>query len=186
MKSASAAAPWRRASPALRPRLRMSTNWSFRTNSPASRPRAVATERSVFDTHSRKLAQDIDVLVPAGDAASNETLQLLNREIELTRKLYEQKVVPEIEMLRLERQATEMRGQLAEVQSRKITRQDDRSRPRPTTISPNRAAISRCSTKTSSRRRTACAAPNSCAGLRHRQQAQRQHDRRRGAARAPA
>ena len=30
----------------------------------------------------------------------------------LTRKLYEQRVVPEIEMLRLERQASEMRGQL--------------------------------------------------------------------------
>ena len=36
----------------------------------------------------------------------------------LTRKLYEQKVVPEIEMLRLDRQATEMRGQLAEAQSK--------------------------------------------------------------------
>ena len=36
----------------------------------------------------------------------------------MTRKLYEQKVVPEIEMLRLERQATEMRGQLAEAQSK--------------------------------------------------------------------
>ena len=46
------------------------------------------------------------------------TLKLLDRELELTRKLYEQKVVPEIEMLRLDRQATEMRGQLAEAQSK--------------------------------------------------------------------
>jgi len=46
---------------------------------------------------------------------------LLNREVMLTRKLYEQKVVPEIEMIRLERQASELRGQLAEVQSREMT-----------------------------------------------------------------
>ena len=46
------------------------------------------------------------------------TLKLLDRELTLTRKLYEQKVVPEIEMLRLDRQATEMRGQLAEAQSK--------------------------------------------------------------------
>ena len=38
------------------------------------------------------------------------TLKLLDRELALTRKLYEQKVVPEIEMLRLDRQATEMTG----------------------------------------------------------------------------
>jgi adhesin transport system membrane fusion protein len=43
---------------------------------------------------------------------------LLDRELALTRRLYEQKVVPEIEMLRLDRQATEMRGQLAETQSK--------------------------------------------------------------------
>jgi adhesin transport system membrane fusion protein len=47
-----------------------------------------------------------------------ETLKLLTREVELTRKLYAQKVVPEIEMLRLERQMTDMRGQLAETQSK--------------------------------------------------------------------
>ena len=43
---------------------------------------------------------------------------MLDRELLLTRKLYEQKVVPEIEMLRLDRQATEMSGQLAEAQSK--------------------------------------------------------------------
>ena len=46
------------------------------------------------------------------------TLKLLDRELVLTRKLYEQKVVPEIEMLRLDRQAAEMKGQLAEAQSK--------------------------------------------------------------------
>jgi membrane fusion protein, adhesin transport system len=83
-------------------------------------PQAVAIERSVFETHSRKLAQDVNVLAQQ-EMRFEETLQLLNREVTLTRKLYEQKVVPEIEMIRLERQASELRGQLAEVQSRKIT-----------------------------------------------------------------
>jgi adhesin transport system membrane fusion protein len=83
-------------------------------------PRAVATETSVFETHSRKLAQDVNVLAQQ-EIRIDETLQLLNREVALTRKLFEQKVVPEIEMIRLERQASELRGQLAEVQSRMRT-----------------------------------------------------------------
>ena len=80
-------------------------------------PRAVESEKSVFDTHVRKVAQDVDVLVQAQTRLS-DSLKLLNRELELTRKLAAQKVVPEIEMLRLERQANEMRGQLAETLSR--------------------------------------------------------------------
>src|SRR5438445_7371498 len=78
---------------------------------------AVATERSVFETRARKIAQDVDVLEQQ-ETRLSETLKLLNREVELTRKLYAQKVVPEIEMLRLERQMTDMRGQLAETQSK--------------------------------------------------------------------
>ena len=80
-------------------------------------PRAVELEKSVFDTHVRKVAQDVDVLFQAQTRLS-DSLKLLNRELELTRKLAAQKVVPEIEMLRLERQANEMRGQLAETLSR--------------------------------------------------------------------
>ena len=80
-------------------------------------PRAVESEKSVFDTHVRKVAQDVDVLFQAQTRLS-DSLKLLNRELELTRKLAAQKVVPEIEMLRLERQANEMRGQLAETLSR--------------------------------------------------------------------
>src|SRR5437868_5058419 len=80
-------------------------------------PAAVATETSVFNMRSQKVAQDIDVLNQQV-ARLNGTLKLLDRELALTRKLYEQKVVPEIEMLRLDRQATEMRGQLAEAQSK--------------------------------------------------------------------
>ena len=38
---------------------------------------------------------------------------MLTREVELTRRLYDQKVVPEIEMLRLQRQATDLAGQIA-------------------------------------------------------------------------
>jgi adhesin transport system membrane fusion protein len=80
-------------------------------------PAAVATETSVFKMRSQKVAQDIDVLNQQVTRLTG-TLKLLDRELSITRKLYEQKVVPEIEMLRLDRQATEMRGQLAEAQSK--------------------------------------------------------------------
>jgi len=80
-------------------------------------PASVATETSVFKMRSQKVAQDVDVLNQQVTRLAG-TLKLLDRELSLTRKLYEQKVVPEIEMLRLDRQATEMRGQLAEAQSK--------------------------------------------------------------------
>lgn len=80
-------------------------------------PRAVAAEQSVFEARARKLAQDIDVLQQQ-QSRLTENLKLLNRELEITRKLHAQKIVPEIEMIRLERQASETRGQLAEAESR--------------------------------------------------------------------
>src|SRR5260370_11085510 len=80
-------------------------------------PASVATEASVFKMRSQKVAQDADTLKQHVPRLTG-TLKLLDRELALTRKLYEQKVVPEIEMLRLDRQATEMRGQLAEAQSK--------------------------------------------------------------------
>jgi membrane fusion protein, adhesin transport system len=80
-------------------------------------PKVVATELSVFDARTKKIAQDVDVLQQAQSRLTNN-LELLNRELEITRKLYAQKVVPEIEMIRLERQASETRGQLAETNSR--------------------------------------------------------------------
>ncbi len=80
-------------------------------------PAAVATEASVFETRTRKLAQDVHVLEQQVTRLA-DGLKLLDREIALTRSLYVQKVVPEIEMLRLERQQAEMRGQLAEAQSK--------------------------------------------------------------------
>lgn len=80
-------------------------------------PAAVATESSVFKMRAQKVAQDIDVLNQQVTRLAG-SLQLLEREQTLTRKLYNQKVVPEIEMLRLDRQATEMKGQLAESQAK--------------------------------------------------------------------
>lgn len=91
---------------------------------------AVAAEHSVFEANKRKLAQDVDVVVQqemqkkkeidelrASQTRFSETLAILGREVALTRNLYNQKVVPEIEMLRLERQATDMRGQLEVVKA---------------------------------------------------------------------
>jgi adhesin transport system membrane fusion protein len=88
-------------------------------------PRSVEAERALFEARARKLAQDVDVIVQqeaqrrteleeyrASEKRLSDTLELLNREVEITRRLYQQKVVPEIEMLRLDRQATDMRGQL--------------------------------------------------------------------------
>src|SRR5258705_13898042 len=80
-------------------------------------PASVATETSVFKMRSQKVAQDVDVLNQQVTRLTG-SLKLLDRELALTRKLYEQKVVPEIEMLRLDPHATEMRGQLAEAQSK--------------------------------------------------------------------
>jgi adhesin transport system membrane fusion protein len=59
-----------------------------------------------------KFAADLGEARAKRDAVAN-SLKLLNREVELTRKLYEQKVVPEVEMLRLQRQSSDMSGQLA-------------------------------------------------------------------------
>ena len=83
-------------------------------------PPAVATETSVFKTRAQKLAQDIDVLSQQITRLSQSST-LLDRELALTRKLYDQKVVPEIEMLRLERQAADTKGQLAEAKAKSMT-----------------------------------------------------------------
>jgi len=80
-------------------------------------PSAIAAEKSVFQMRAKKVAQDIDVLAQQVTRLSG-SLKLLDRELVLTRKLYDQKVVPEIEMLRLQRQESEMKGQLAEAQSK--------------------------------------------------------------------
>ncbi len=88
-------------------------------------PQAVEAERSVFEARMRKLLQDIDVVTQqetqrrreleefrASEKKLTETAQLMGREVELTRRLYQQKIIPEIEMLRVDQKAAEMRGQL--------------------------------------------------------------------------
>ncbi len=82
-----------------------------------SAPEHVAAEISVFEARARRLTQDLDVLRQAEKRLSS-TLELLIREVDITQRLFKQKVVPEIEMLRLERQASEMRGQLAETRAK--------------------------------------------------------------------
>lgn len=79
--------------------------------------KAVDTERNLYEARVRKVAQEIDVLTQT-ETKLTGTLALLDREMALTRNLYAQKVIPEIEMLRLDRQYADMRGQLAETKSR--------------------------------------------------------------------
>jgi membrane fusion protein, adhesin transport system len=62
-----------------------------------------------------KFKSDLGELQAKRDAIAS-SLKLLNREVELTSNLYKQKVVPEIEMLRLQRQASDMSGQLAVIE----------------------------------------------------------------------
>ena len=118
-------------------------------------PQAVETERNVFLARQRKLDHDVDVLVQQ-QIRLTDSLKLLSREVELTRNLYVQKIVPEIEMLRLDREASEMKGQLAETQSR-INSARPHSAPRPKKILPNPAAILPFSTRPSNRPRTVSA-----------------------------
>jgi len=97
----------------------------FDPNLIADAPRAVDAEKAVFAARATKLAQDLDVLVQqehqrqreleefrANEEKIQRSLEFLTREVELTRKLYREKVVPEIEMLRVDRQAAELKGQL--------------------------------------------------------------------------
>jgi len=78
---------------------------------------AVETERNVFEARQKKLFNDIDVLTTQ-ELRFAESLKLFERQVELTHKLYVQKIVPEIEMLQMDQKVTEMKGQVAEAQSR--------------------------------------------------------------------
>lgn len=93
---------------------------AFPTELINSVPSAVESERNLFEARQRKLAQETDVLQQQ-ETRLTDTLQILGKELEITRRLHAQKVIPEIEMLRLERQATDMRGQLAETKSKIAT-----------------------------------------------------------------
>lgn len=115
---------WLRASSGLKLKRKASLS-NFRLLSSRTILRAVASEKNVYDARAKKLAQDIDVIqqqeaqkrreideLRASEGRFSDTLKLLSREVELTRNLFNQRVVPEIEMLRVDRQATDMRGQL--------------------------------------------------------------------------
>jgi adhesin transport system membrane fusion protein len=90
---------------------------TFPDQLPETVPAAVATETSVFNMREKKVARDVDVLTQQVTRLTG-SLKLLDRELTITRNLYEKKVVPEIEMIRLQRQETEMKGQLAEAQAK--------------------------------------------------------------------
>jgi adhesin transport system membrane fusion protein len=88
--------------------------------------RLAVAERSLFDARARRLAQDLEVLQQQEDQRRREkdelqaqasrissSLNLLDREAGITRRLHQTRVVPEIEMIRLDRQVAEARGQLA-------------------------------------------------------------------------
>jgi membrane fusion protein, adhesin transport system len=73
-----------------------------------------------------KFKSDLGELQAKRDALS-ASLKLLTRELDLTQRLYNQKVVPEIEMLRLQRQVADMTGQL-EITEETIKSAKDRLR----------------------------------------------------------
>jgi adhesin transport system membrane fusion protein len=56
--------------------------------------------------------------------ALKTSLGYLNREVDLTQRLYQQKVVPEIEMLRIQQKASDLGGQLAVIQETIKTAED--------------------------------------------------------------
>lgn len=66
----------------------------------------------VVQLDNTKFASDLGELEAKREALAS-SLKLINRELDLTQRLYNQKVVPEIEMLRLQRQVSDMTGQLA-------------------------------------------------------------------------
>ena len=146
-----------------------------------SAPAAVQAETSVFETRKRKLSEDVDVLTQQ-ETRLAQTLSLLNREVELTKKLYDQKVVPEIEWLRLTRQAADMKGQLAEVQSRKANALAAFRAQADEDMAKSRGDLAVLDENIKSAQDRVRRADLQVAGLRHRQQDQRHHDRRRGAA----
>jgi adhesin transport system membrane fusion protein len=80
-------------------------------------PAAVAAETNVFEARARKLEQDIDVLVKQ-ESRLTDAYKLINDEIRIMRPLFQQKVVPEIEWIRLHQREADVRGQLAETQSK--------------------------------------------------------------------
>jgi len=92
----------------------------------ASHGAAAASERALFEARLRKLGQDLSILDEQLGQKQREQEELaaqtrrlaankplLDRELAITRRLFSERVVPEIEMLRLERQVADLAGQIA-------------------------------------------------------------------------
>lgn len=82
---------------------------------PVQEGETVKAGQVLVDIDDTKFKADLGEL-EAKRTAVAESLKLLNREVDLTMNLYKQKVVPEIELLRLQRQAADMTGQLAVIE----------------------------------------------------------------------
>ena len=82
---------------------------------PVQEGETVKEGQVLVDIDDTKFKADLGEL-EAKRTAVSESLKLLNREVDLTMNLYKQKVVPEIELLRLQRQAADMTGQLAVIE----------------------------------------------------------------------
>jgi len=91
----------------------------------AKAPRAVLSEKQSFSARRKKLDEEIAILRQQAIQKEHEleefqarrskleaSFKPLMREVELTRKLHTRGVVPEVEMLRLERQEAELKGEL--------------------------------------------------------------------------
>ena len=88
-------------------------------------PQAVLSERDLFRARRSQLEEEISILeqqliqkeqqlleFEAKQKKLDASLKPLMREVELTRSLYKRGIVPEVEMLRLDRQAAELKGEL--------------------------------------------------------------------------
>lgn len=121
-------------------RLERETRWTepaalaFPEDLSARYPAAAAAERGFHEARVRKLQQDLEILdqqvqqknrekeeLEAQGRRLQSSKPLLDRELAITRRLHADRVVPEIEMLRLERQAAELAGQI-EVNRASLTR----------------------------------------------------------------
>lgn len=98
---------------------------TFDASTPDEFKHFLTSEEDLFRARQLKLAQDVEVLrqqeeqkrreldeLKAQERRLTASLNLLEREVALTRRLFRERVVPEIEMLRLERQSAETTGQL--------------------------------------------------------------------------
>lgn len=89
-------------------------------------PHAAAAERALFEARLRKLSQDLSILdqqlsqkerereeLNAQGRRLSASKPLLERELTITKRLHGERVVPEIEMIRLERQFADLTGQIS-------------------------------------------------------------------------